>query len=231
MSSLRFISFFCLIISPLIVIGCGETYRTDLSRGDHLSSSRNKRDIHSTPDRKFCSPGSSLPPTRTNTTTRLKNLREEISKLGLFAYIIPSGDAHQSEYVAEEDKRRAWISGFTGSSGFSVVTSTSAAVWVDGRYYIQGEDQLDCNWIMMRSDEPDTPDWVDWLQEEASNIGQQVKLGADPSLTGAATWLNWEKKLLTRNIMLEPIIKNLVDIIWEKDETKKSSAIDVCREE
>ena len=82
----------------------------------------------------------------------------------------------------------------------------------------------------MRTDEPYTPDWVDWLQEEASNIGQQVKLGADPSLTGAATWLNWEKKLLTRNIMLEPIIKNLVDIIWEKDETKKSSAIDVCRE-
>ena len=83
----------------------------------------------------------------------------------------------------------------------------------------------------MRSDEPDTPDWVDWLQEEASNIGQQVKLGADPSLTGAATWLNWEKKLLTRNIMLEPIRENLVDMIWGKGGKKKSSAIDVCREE
>jgi len=197
-----------------------------------LSATRNKRDTYSNPPRKLCPPGSDQPPTRTNTTTRLKNLRDQISRLGLFAYIIPSTDAHQSEYVANADKRRAWVSGFTGSNGFAVVTSTSAAVWLDGRYYLQGEDQLDCNWLMMRSDEPDTPDWVDWLQGEAAeNNDAQAILGADPALTAAATWLVWENKLAVGNIILKTVKENLVDLVWEKEETDEISPIDVCREE
>ena len=217
-----------LMLFPIIVSGCGDSYRRDLSRGDHLTSTRIKRDTHTNHPRKYCSPGSVSPPTRTDTTIRLKNLRDKISGSGLFAYIVPSTDAHQSEKVAKEDKRRAWITGFTGSNGFAVVTLTAAAVWVDGRYYIQAEEQLDCNWVMMRADEPDTPDWVDWLQGE---VPEGAQVGADPSLSAAAVWLGWEENLSSRNITLKPITENLVDQVWEKDKTSQVSTIDVCREE
>eukprot|EP00092_Neocalanus_flemingeri_P014896 GFUD01016088.1.p1 GENE.GFUD01016088.1~~GFUD01016088.1.p1 ORF type:complete len:725 (+),score=200.23 GFUD01016088.1:283-2457(+) len=232
MSTLFYLLFLSSIISPFAVICCGDSYQTDISRGRYSSSpsSRYRRDVSDIPPRKFCSPNASVPPTRTDTTTRLKNLREKLSQLGLLAYLIPSTDAHQSEYVAGDDKRRAWISGFTGSNGFAVVTTSSAAAWLDGRYYIQGEEQLDCNWILMRSDEPETPDWWDWLTEEVIKNGTTT-VGADPALTGAATWLDWKEKLAMKNISLKPIEDNLVDLLWEKVDEKKTSQVDVCREE
>jgi hypothetical protein len=57
----------------------------------------------------------------------------------------------QSEYVASHDLRRGYISGFTGSAGDAVVTLHSAALWADSRYYLQAENQLDCNWVLMKS--------------------------------------------------------------------------------
>ena len=229
MASLKFVAILSLMIYPIIVDSCGDSHFTDLSRGDHLTSTRTKRDTYISPSRKNCSPGSEVPPTRTNTTTRLQELRDKISSAGLFAYIVPSTDAHQSEYVAEEDKRRAWITGYTGSNGFAVVTLSSAAVWVDGRYYIQGEEQLDCNWLMMKADEPSTPDWIDWLEGEVPD-GQAV-LGADPSLSAAATWISWEENLSSRNIKLKPVRENLVDLVWDKNQTNDLSSIDVWGKE
>ena len=70
---------------------------------------------------------------RVNTTTRLIDLRKELIRSGLDAFLVPSGDSHQSEYIAEADKRLKWISGFSGSSGFAVVTNENAALWTDGR--------------------------------------------------------------------------------------------------
>lgn len=52
--------------------------------------------------------------------------------------------------VAPHDHRRAFISGFSGSAGTAVITATSAALWTDGRYFLQAEDELDCNWILMK---------------------------------------------------------------------------------
>ena len=56
----------------------------------------------------------------------------------------------QAEYVAPDDQRRHFVSGFTGSAGTAVVTATAAALWTDGRYFLQAEDELDCNWILMK---------------------------------------------------------------------------------
>lgn len=83
----------------------------------------------------------------------LAGLREVLKREGLSAYIIPTEDAHgvpearvmkfssdrslQSEYIANCDKRRAFISGFTGSAGTAVVTADKAALWTDGRYFLQ----------------------------------------------------------------------------------------------
>jgi len=68
----------------------------------------------------------------------------------LAAYIIPSSDAHGSEYLSEKDKRRQFISGFTGSSGTAVLTNDHALLWTDGRYFLQASQELDSNWQLMK---------------------------------------------------------------------------------
>ncbi|KAL5081097.1 hypothetical protein RYX36_009518 [Vicia faba] len=79
--------------------------------------------------------------------------------------IIPSQDAHQSEFIAECYARREYISGFTGSAGTAVVTSDKAALWTGGRYFLQAEKQLNSNWILMRAGNPGVPTTSEWLNE------------------------------------------------------------------
>ena len=89
-----------------------------------------------------------------------------MKELSLDAFLIPSGDSHQSEYVAPADGRRQWIGGFSGSSGIAVVTQSQAAMWTDGRYFLQAEDQLDCNWLFMKAGEDDDASWFNWLSNQ-----------------------------------------------------------------
>ena len=70
---------------------------------------------------------------RVTTGSHLKALRDVLERKGVSAFLIPSGDSHQSEYIAKYDKRREWIGGFSGRSGFAVVTKDQAAMWLDGR--------------------------------------------------------------------------------------------------
>lgn len=78
-------------------------------------------------------------------------MRNLPSNLGsIQAYIVPTDDAHQSEYICDKDKRRAFLCGFNGSSGSCVVTDTEAMLWTDGRYYLQASQQLDENWKLMK---------------------------------------------------------------------------------
>ena len=73
---------------------------------------------------------------------RLAALREEMQREHLGAFIFPSTDPHQSEYVADHWKGREWISGFNGSAGTAVVTMNSVALWTDSRYFLAAEEQL-----------------------------------------------------------------------------------------
>ncbi len=73
---------------------------------------------------------------------RISSLRKSMAEHSIDAYIIPSTDPHQSEYVATHWKGREWISGFTGSAGLAVVTRDHAGVWTDSRYFIQAEEEL-----------------------------------------------------------------------------------------
>ncbi|XP_025833928.1 xaa-Pro aminopeptidase 1 isoform X3 [Agrilus planipennis] len=81
-----------------------------------------------------------------------KYVRDPIS-----AYIVPTNDAHTSEYIADADKRREFISGFSGSAGTAIVTLQDARLWTDGRYYLQASQELDSNWKLMKDGLPDTP--------------------------------------------------------------------------
>ncbi|XP_073655576.1 xaa-Pro aminopeptidase 2 isoform X3 [Tursiops truncatus] len=93
-----------------------------------------------------------LPVTVVNTTAQLTALRQQMHTQNVSAYIVPDTDAHMSEYIGDYDKRRAWITGFTGSAGIAVVTMGKAALWTDSRYWTQAERQMDCNWELHKED-------------------------------------------------------------------------------
>lgn len=107
---------------------------------------------------------------------RLLSLREVMKREHLSAFIFPSSDAHQSEYVAEHWQGRAWISGFDGSAGTAVVTMHSAALWTDSRYFLAAEEQLrGTEYELMKIKIEGTPTIAEWLaQELASEASPEV---------------------------------------------------------
>ena len=95
---------------------------------------------------------------------RLAALRSLMSREKMAAFIFPSTDAHNSEYVADYWKSREWISGFNGSAGTVVVTMNEAALWTDSRYFLAAEEQLKGTGIeLMRLKMPGTPSIAEWL--------------------------------------------------------------------
>ena len=87
-------------------------------------------------------------PTSAYLTRLRKFMLSEVPSLA--AYIVPSCDAHNSEYIAACDERRAFISGFNGSAGTAIITSKDALLWTDGRYFLQATSQMDDNWTLMK---------------------------------------------------------------------------------
>lgn len=114
---------------------------------------------------------------------RLESLREVMKREHLAAFIFPSTDAHQSEYVADHWMGRAWISGFNGSAGTAVVTMHSAALWTDSRYFLAAEEQLKgTEFQLMKLKIPGTPSIVEWLGKELQDV--------DSPEVGLDGWVN-----------------------------------------
>lgn len=87
------------------------------------------------------------------------------------AFIFPSTDAHQSEYVAPHWQGREWISGFNGSAGIAVVTLTKAALWTDSRYFLAAEQQLKgTEYQLMKQRVEGTPTIAQWLGEQLAEV-------------------------------------------------------------
>ncbi|KAG8517444.1 Xaa-Pro aminopeptidase 1 [Galemys pyrenaicus] len=147
------------------------------------------------------------------------------------AYIIPSGDAHQSEYIAPCDCRRAFVSGFDGSAepdpqlalegiavsclevslGTAIITEEHAAMWTDGRYFLQAAKQMDSNWTLMKMGLKDTPTQEDWL---VSVLPEGSRVGVDPLIIPTDYWKKMAKVLRSAGHHLIPVKENLVDKIW-----------------
>ena len=107
-----------------------------------------------------------------NINQRLGALREVMQREHLAAFIFPSTDPHQSEYVADHWKGREWISGFNGSAGTAVVTMTSAALWTDSRYFLAAEGQLKgTEYQLMKLKVEGTPTIAEWLGQELMGTG------------------------------------------------------------
>ena len=77
-----------------------------------------------------------------NVPERIAKLRSLMEEKGIDIYVVPTADFHQSEYVGEHFKARAFMTGFTGSAGTAVFTKDEAGLWTDGRYFIQAENEL-----------------------------------------------------------------------------------------
>lgn len=110
---------------------------------------------------------------------RLSLLREVMRREKLSAFIFPSTDAHNGEYVPDHWKSREWVSGFNGSAGTVVVTQNEAALWTDSRYFIAAEEQLQGTGIaLMRLKMPGTPTIPEWLGRKLACI-DSPEVGVD----------------------------------------------------
>lgn len=148
---------------------------------------------------------------RYTTADKLGRLRQFMINNGIHAYIIPTEDSHQSEYIAECDAKRKFISHFSGSAGTAVVTGKAAALWTDGRYFLQAAKQLDDNWILMKSGTTGTPTKDQWI---CSQLSKGDAVGVDPSLITVSAYDELHSQLAQHEIELKVVCDNLIDKIW-----------------
>jgi Xaa-Pro aminopeptidase len=121
---------------------------------------------------------------------RIEALREVMKREHLAAFIFPSTDPHQGEYVPDHWKGREFISGFNGSAGTAVVTLTSAALWTDSRYFIAAEEQLrGTEFLLMKLKVAGTPTIADW-------IGKECGAGAEVAVDGMVNSASFVKELI-----------------------------------
>ena len=143
---------------------------------------------------------------------RIDKLRELMKKNDLSAWIIPSSDPHQSEYVAERWKSREWISGFSGSAGTVVITLNKAGLWTDSRYFLQAEHELSGSGIeLFKMGLENVPTYVDWLKEELTDGD---KLGFDGEVLSVAEVNTLQNGFSTKDIEFV-YNADLLDKIWE----------------
>ena len=143
---------------------------------------------------------------------RLASLRAEMERCELAAYVVPSADPHQSEYVPALWQRRVWISGFTGSAATAIVTRDAALLWTDSRYWLQAEQELaGSEYVLMRHGQADVPAPVDWLE---TAFGAGDRIGVDPQVVTLAAWREWGEKLERAGATLVAPDENLIDCVW-----------------
>ena len=124
---------------------------------------------------------------------RVEMLRSKMKDMGLKAYCVPSSDPHQSEYLPENYKTRAFISGFTGSAGTALVTDKEAILWTDGRYFLQAEKQLQGTpFVLYKMGEPGVPTLTEYLAKE---LKDGDKLGFDGKVVSLSMFEDMKDKI------------------------------------
>ncbi|KAJ7484326.1 putative Xaa-Pro aminopeptidase P [Mycena latifolia] len=149
-----------------------------------------------------------------HTLERLEKLRRFLAQEQVHAFVVPSEDQHSSEYLAECDERRAFISGFNGSAGCAIITPKDAFLFTDGRYFLQAEQQLDKNWTLMKQGLPDVPTWQEFLSKK---IDPASRIGIDSTLISAVDAEALSKALKPRKSVLVSLSKNPVDSVWAEN--------------
>ena len=138
---------------------------------------------------------------------KLHIMRTLMKERGYDAYIIPHGDCHDNEYIAEADERIKFISNFSGSNGLGLVTQDVALMWTDGRYFIQIEKELYPGWQMKKMREEESlADYV------LNNLEEGATIGMDYSLFSVDSASRIKDKLCKYSIVDDK--NNIIDDIW-----------------
>ncbi len=147
-----------------------------------------------------------------NIAERISELRTRMASKGIDAYIVPTADFHQSEYVGEHFKARKYISGFSGSYGTVVITRDDGGLWTDGRYFFQAENELAGSGIrLMKMFVGDTPSITEYLTNRVPRGGT---VAFDGRVLSMGEGREFEEVLATRQIRIHYSV-DLVGDIWE----------------
>jgi len=142
---------------------------------------------------------------------RLALLRAEMARHGVDFWLVPSSDAHQSEYVPAAWQRRAWLTSFTGSMGNAVVGLDGAWLWADSRYWLAAERELDPTaFSLMRQGQHGVPSIARFL----ADVGANRKVGYDPALHSPAEAKELSDAITAAGGTLVAVADNLIDAIW-----------------
>ena len=146
---------------------------------------------------------------KTDQADRLVRLRAELKRLGVDGVLVPRADAHQGEYVPASAQRLAWLTGFTGSAGLAIVLAERAALFVDGRYTLQAQDQVDAGLYAHRhiSEQPAT-EWI------AANLPKGAVLGYDPWLHTPGELERYRTAAERAGGSMRALAANPIDAIW-----------------
>lgn len=143
---------------------------------------------------------------------RLKNLRMKMQENGVQAYIIPTSDFHETEYVCDFFACRKYMSGFTGSAGTLVVLQEKAGLWTDGRYFIQAQAQLkDTGITLMKMGQPETPSIEEYI---CQNLVEGSKVGFDGRVINYMDYKRYHAIFSSHKIDIVAHL-DLVDEIWK----------------
>ena len=143
---------------------------------------------------------------------RLAALRGKMKEFGIDAYMVPTDDFHNSEYVGEYFKCRKYITGFTGSAGVAVIMQDQAGLWTDGRYFLQAEKQLEGSGVtLFKMGEPGVLNINDFLLE---TLKKGQKLGFDGRTVNAASGMTLSRQLGEIGVTIVPDY-DLIGMIWE----------------
>lgn len=155
------------------------------------------------------------------TVQKIEALRKVMQENKIDAFVVFSADPHMSEYLPEEWQERSWLTGFTGSAGFAVITLDKAALWTDGRYFVQAENELKNTGIaLMKMGELNTPAYEDWLLQE---LKENMVVALDAQATAHIAWENLHQKLSSKQIHL--VDKPLLKDIWKNRISQKPSPL------
>ena len=148
---------------------------------------------------------------------RLAQLRSRMAERGIAVYVIPTADFHESEYVGEHFKTRAYMTGFTGSAGTAVISMEEAGLWTDARYFLQAGEQLKGSEItLFRMGEEGVPTASAYVEEILSRYDGKYgrRLAFDGRVINAALGQKFEE-IADRHQMEVYAGEDLVDLIWE----------------
>jgi Xaa-Pro aminopeptidase len=156
---------------------------------------------------------------------RLNAMYQRMKEAQVDLYLVPSSDAHLNEYVPEYSRRRAAVTGFTGSAGDAIISPHGNHIFVDSRYHLQADEEVDLNSFRVHrlglSGEFTLSQWLTEMEKERGGI----QVGFDPAVVSMQAHKIYSSALHSTGSAMVPIAGNLVDDVWEEQPNPPSNGI------